>query len=1046
MKYTLGFLLLLLASAHLEGQVGPFASPVVTRLSLDEGLPHRSNYSAVYDRDSILWLSTEGGVCRNDRYRVSSFSQFEQSFKGVIRRNEGDLLYACPQDYRDSVEVLDPNALTATGEVLSRGLPGAFAGAVHKDDEPLYFAQGGFVYRYQYGAKPVVEHELSSEVSAEDELISASPSSYVLFRSQDHALEELGPDGKTIRTKLPATASAVTFYAARDGSTWIMTSEGLYQKPLHSGRLQAGPELSTGKPVNLIFEDHHNNLIFANRHPDLLRIQGIVAQIDGVIHPLQWLQDHENRITYISGTDFTKEMNVSSHGGLLRVDFTENHNSPFRRHLYDPNVESGNFGHVMRGFAADDEGNVYTNKDTRQPHWFRVNKGALTLDTLVMRDNHGRVVDNFGCGTNLINYHGDIIGSSCSVGEADTAHVYRYRPADGSWTRWELPEVDERIRWIMPISTSDQLIIATEGRKGKGGSLYYFLPETGIFTPIQPEGPEYYLEGYPKHGIEDTSRNIIWLGTTTGLYCFNPTTKELTRKQLYSGRATEISHVHLRPNGELLLGTFKKGLLRYVPEEERFLRVGGIPSDEDPLTQSSDFLALPSNDIASLAVTEELFLLITTFNGLTLHGHTLHAGSTYTIQDGLPSNEFNTPSLFYNEHDSLWYAGGINGFTFFRIKDLLRPPSHFKPSLLRVRFLDEKAGYEQTTPLTQTSGEPLIIPPSVSYFSLEYILPDYSRGRPLLYQTMLANYDDQWRSLTETPSVRYTKLPPGQYEFRLKAIDGKGRSTSEAEPLIIIVEKPWYKTGIFYGFCLFVSVLTVGSYLLGRERRLKQKFYAKRQVQELELRVLRQQLNPHFISNAMNAIRDFIYLESKEEAAGYLTDFTRLMRLFLEASRNRFTTISDEKDLLERYIRLEQLRYPGKFNYSINIDPDIRKDMDEVPSLLLQPIVENAINHGLSHLEKDGLVTVCIALDPQDEEIINCTITDNGIGRKRAAELNASSNNHVSRATQILTDRQQLLEADGIVRLTIVAKDAWPGKENPGTMVSVRVEPMEEKV
>jgi len=874
----------------------------------------------------------------------------------------------------------------------------------------------------------MVEYELGSEVSAEDQLISASPSSYVLFRRQDHVLEEMGPDGKLLQTRLPATGFAVTFYAANDGSTWIMTREGLYQKPPGSGRLEAGPDLPTGKPVNLIFEDHHNNLIFAHKHPDLLRVQGIIARLGEDEYPLQWLQDQENRITHISGTDFTREMNVSSHGGLLRVGFTDNQNTPFRRHLYDPKVASGSFGHVMRGFTADDEGNVYTNKDTRQPHWFRVNQGSMTLDTLVMRDNRGNVVDNFGCGTNMINYHGDIIGSSCSVGEADTAHVYRYRPADDSWTRWALPEVNERIRWIMPINKSDRLVIATEGRKGKAGSLYYFLPATGKFTPIQPEGPEYYLDGYTKHAVEDTARNVLWLGTSTGLYCFNLTTKELTLKQLFPGRATEISHVHLRPNGELILGTFKKGLLRYVPDEKRFLRVGGIPSDEDPLTQSSDFLALPSNDIASVAVTAEKFLLITTFNGLSLHGHSLHSGSTYTIQDGLPSNEFNTPSLFYNQHDSLWYAGTINGFTFFRIKDLLRSRSPFKPNLLRVRFLDEDAGYEQTTPLTQDNQEPLVIPPSVSYFSLDYIIPDYSKGRPLLYQTMLVNYDDQWRGLTETPSVRYTKLPP------------------EAEPLTIIVEKPWYNTNFFYVLCLIGFVIFVGSYLLGREQRLKQKFYAKRQLQELELRVLRQQLNPHFISNAMNAIRDFIYLESKDEAADYLTDFTRLMRLFLEASRNRFTTISDEKDLLERYIRLEQLRHPGKFSYTINIDPDIRKDMDEVPSLLLQPIVENAINHGLSHLPKDGLLSVCIALDPEDDEIITCTITDNGIGRERAAQLRTPTSDHISRATQILEDRQQLLEADGVVRLTIATKDAWPGEENPGTMVSVRIEPMEEKV
>jgi len=104
MKYTLGFLLLLLAAQSLCGQSGPFANPAVERISLDEGLPHRSNYSAAYDRDSVLWLSTEGGVCRNDRYRVSGFSQFEQVFKGILRRNEGNLLYVSPESARSRVQ------------------------------------------------------------------------------------------------------------------------------------------------------------------------------------------------------------------------------------------------------------------------------------------------------------------------------------------------------------------------------------------------------------------------------------------------------------------------------------------------------------------------------------------------------------------------------------------------------------------------------------------------------------------------------------------------------------------------------------------------------------------------------------------------------------------------------------------------------------------------------------------------------------------------------------------------------------------------------
>lgn len=1040
--------MLLLMAELLCAQAGPYATPSIERFGLTDGLPHRSNYSAAYDQDSILWFATEGGICRYDGYRITSFPQFQQAFNGTMHRNESGLMYTINWLHQDSLDVLNPATLSTGGVNLSRGHSGAFAGAVHRDDEPLYFAQGAFVYRFHFGEDALMQHELGSEVGAGDLLVNASPSSYVIFRHQQDELEELLPDGTLLRTKLPVTGSKVSFHAARDGTIWIMTQQGLYRKPPQSSRLEAGPTLPTGNPVSHIFEDQSGNFILAYMHPTLLRIQGIIALLGDEEISLQWLQDYEDRIINISGTNFLEEINVSTHGGFVRVNFPESRPSPFRKYLYDREVEPGGFGNIMRGFTADDEGNVYTNKDTRQPYWFRVNEDTQSLDTLTMQDGKGNVVDNFGCGTNMLNYRGDILGSSCTLAEADTAHVYRYRPADGSWKRWALPEVNERIRWMMLVPGSDDVLLVTEGREEKinKGALYYFNPESGAFRAIQLNGPEYFIADYTKHGVQDTLNNVIWFGALSGLYRFDPKAESLHRYKEEISRNSQISHIHVRPDSTLLLGTFKQGLLRFFPNEERFLRVGGTLSDEDPSTQSNDFLPLPSNDIASLAVSPDQHLIITTFNGLSVHGISDEPATVFTVDDGLPSNEFNTPSLFYNQHDSLWYAGGINGFISFRVKDLTPSRSPFHPVILRTRYLDEDAGYEQTKQIITNHDHPLVIPPSVSYFSLEYVIPDYSNRRPLLYQTMLVNHDNRWRNPTETPSVRYTRLPPGEYHFHLKAIDGAGRHTFEAKKLTIIVQRPWYKTSWFYALCLLSTALFMASYLLTRDKRLRQEYRAKRQLQELELRALRQQINPHFISNAMNAIRDFIYLESKDEAAGYLTDFTRLMRLFLESSRGRFTSVSDEKDLLDRYIRLEQLRYPGKFTYAINIHPDIQEDMDEVPSLLLQPIVENAINHGLGHLSENGLLTVDFALASDDEETIICTVTDNGVGRKKAALLKTASSDHVSRATQILEDRQQLLQADGIIEISIDTQDAFPGEENPGTKVTVRIEPAEKKV
>jgi LytS/YehU family sensor histidine kinase len=164
-----------------------------------------------------------------------------------------------------------------------------------------------------------------------------------------------------------------------------------------------------------------------------------------------------------------------------------------------------------------------------------------------------------------------------------------------------------------------------------------------------------------------------------------------------------------------------------------------------------------------------------------------------------------------------------------------------------------------------------------------------------------------------------------------------------------------------------------------------------------------------------------------------------MMRRFLESSRKRFTSVADEADMLNRYINLEQLRFPDSFVSEIFIDPDIDPDMDEVPSLLLQPIVENAINHGLRPLSSGGELKISFRLDPDDDDVLICIISDNGVGRKISA-LRERPADHVSRATQILSDRQNLLAENDRIKLSIDTSDLHPEREHTGTVVTLRIE------
>ncbi len=157
-----------------------------------------------------------------------------------------------------------------------------------------------------------------------------------------------------------------------------------------------------------------------------------------------------------------------------------------------------------------------------------------------------------------------------------------------------------------------------------------------------------------------------------------------------------------------------------------------------------------------------------------------------------------------------------------------------------------------------------------------------------------------------------------------------------------------------------------------------------RRALELELRSLRSQMNPHFIFNSLNSIHKYIWSNQTEEASEYLTKFSRLMRIILENTQHSQVLLSRELQSLYLYLELESLRCSNKFSYSIHVDPSINQDDVMIPPLIIQPFVENAIWHGLVHLEGMGRLLVDITLSGK---MFVCTVSDNGIGRKKAMEI-----------------------------------------------------------
>jgi len=257
------------------------------------------------------------------------------------------------------------------------------------------------------------------------------------------------------------------------------------------------------------------------------------------------------------------------------------------------------------------------------------------------------------------------------------------------------------------------------------------------------------------------------------------------------------------------------------------------------------------------------------------------------------------------------------------------------------------------------------------------------------------------------------------------------------------------------GFALLIVFGAAGGALFYRQRKIKQQQVltaleleeAKKRItieklyRESALKAIRSQMNPHFVFNALNSIQDYIMSNEKKLAGKYLGKFADLMRIYLEYSKVKTITLKEEMDALSLYLELEKLRFEDTLVYNIEIGEEVDQEVP-VPSLLIQPYVENAIKHGLLHKVNDRKLTISVDHQKEDMTLI-CQIVDNGIGRTKSHEINQMRNpDHKSFATQATKSRIELLNHDrqNPIKEEIIDLVDENG-EGTGTKVVLRIPP-----
>lgn len=532
-----------------------------------------------------------------------------------------------------------------------------------------------------------------------------------------------------------------------------------------------------------------------------------------------------------------------------------------------------------------------------------------------------------------------------------------------------------------------------------GDTLFMAEPREVFF--VTRDGKRQSIYGKSGNVITTHAREgAAYFGTLDGFFRYK---SGRVRPILFNGGA--ITPISMDWQGDTLwVGTAGHGVIGYSGGEwVSHLAHGNI---------------LPGTAVRKIKVYGDL-VLIATDEGLAIWAPRTNTMRVIDATDGLQQREINGIVVL----DGMVYLGTTRGLVRFPI---WMPSRNIVPPRLRL------LGFS-------VDGQPIGLSANarLPYDALNFTFTFgtslmRSRGQ-FRYEYRLLGHDDQWRTTAaRMPSVNYTALRPGGYTFEVRAINEDGIK-SPIQTHSFTVAHPVWQRWWFLSLAIFTVSATTYGLTQWRIRGIRRKAQIENELKTSQLTAIKAQINPHFLYNALNSIQELILLKDIKGASRYLSKFSLLMRQVLEASGYTSLSLEAEVELLRLYLELEKLRFGEEVHYELRLPEDESWRDIQIPSMIIQPFVENAIKHGLLH-KTDGQKRLII-----DFEIgtnVRCIIEDNGIGRKHSAEIKARRGVNVkSFATSATRKRLEILNQVHQSKIGLDIEDLYTDGLAQGTRV-----------
>jgi ligand-binding sensor domain-containing protein len=464
----------------------------------------------------------------------------------------------------------------------------------------------------------------------------------------------------------------------------------------------------------------------------------------------------------------------------------------------------------------------------------------------------------------------------------------------------------------------------------------------------------------------------IWVGQSDGLYEWKDHT--LIERQFYHpSLGLRIEDMCLMDDGTLVIATKGGGIVMLKDDEiQQLTTTEGLTADMMECVYADD----QGNIWAG-----------------TLNGLNKISGSwgdfrieQITMFNGLPSNEINQIT---SSEEFIWVATNKGLARFSSERNLIDSP---QPIITHLLVNNE---------MVINRGD-LIFGSSQNNIGVNFFAINFNMNGRIPYRFRMNR--GEW-TITLNRAIYFPSLSPGPRSFEVQAQNENG-IWSESTFLTFTIIPPWWNSWWFkviFGSLILLSGL---GFLIWRTNKLNYEHGIQLQIKDLELSALQAQMNPHFIFNCLNSIQNFILQEDKEGAIKYLGNFASLTRSLLNASVAGKIPLAEEIKLLSNYLELENLRFSNRFSYTLKASDDIEIYDIEIPPLLIQPYVENAIKHGIAGKQKGGVVD--IYFDKKDDYLM-VSIKDNGLGMKEPL-ASESEQRHKPFGMSITKHRLDLLE------------------------------------